>query len=97
MIRLLLDENISPALVRRLGDMGVYAQAVPNVGLPGHSDREIWMYALDHDIRGCQLECANFSFRAKASKVYVEGKWSPADWLTYGREIQGDGSSRYSG
>jgi hypothetical protein len=28
-IRLLLDENISPALVRRLADMGVYAQSVP--------------------------------------------------------------------
>ena len=49
MIRLLLDENISPALVRRLADIGVYAQSVPHVGLAGRADREIWNYALDHD------------------------------------------------
>ncbi len=49
MIRLLLDENISPTLARRLAEMGVYAQSVPHVGLAGRSDREIWKYALDHD------------------------------------------------
>jgi predicted nuclease of predicted toxin-antitoxin system len=48
-IRLLLDEHISPALVRRLADMGVYAQSVPHVGLSGRLDKEIWKYALDHD------------------------------------------------
>ena len=49
MIRLLLDENISPALVRRLADLGVYAQSVPHVGLSGRLDHEIWKYAQDHD------------------------------------------------
>ena len=49
MIRLLLDENISPALVGRLAEMGVYAQSVPHVGLSGRLDGEIWRYALDHD------------------------------------------------
>ena len=49
MIRLLLDEHISPALVQRLADMGVYAQSVPHVGLSGCSDHDIWKYALDHD------------------------------------------------
>jgi predicted nuclease of predicted toxin-antitoxin system len=48
-IRLLLDENISPALVRRLADMDVFAQSVPHVGLFGRLDHEIWKYALDHD------------------------------------------------
>jgi predicted nuclease of predicted toxin-antitoxin system len=47
--RLLLDENISPALVRKLGEVAVCAQAVPHVGLSGRTDREIWKYALDHD------------------------------------------------
>ncbi len=50
MTHLLLDENISPALVSRLADMGVYAQSVPHVGLSGRPDREIWKYALDHDL-----------------------------------------------
>lgn len=49
MIRLLLDENISPALVNRLGEDDVFAQAVPHVGLSGRPDHEIWRYALDHD------------------------------------------------
>jgi predicted nuclease of predicted toxin-antitoxin system len=48
--RLLLDENVSPALVHRLGEHDVFAQAVPHVGLSGRPDHEIWKYALDHDL-----------------------------------------------
>ena len=49
MIRLLLDENISPALVRLLAAIDVYSQSVPHVGLSGRADHAIWQYALDHD------------------------------------------------
>lgn len=48
-MRLLLDEHISPALVKHLAQIGVYAQSVPHVGLSGRSDASIWQYALDHD------------------------------------------------
>jgi len=48
-MRLLLDENISPALVGLLGEIDVYAQSVPHVGLGGRADRVVWQYALDHD------------------------------------------------
>src|ERR1700722_5555732 len=48
-MRLLLDEHISPALVARLAEVGIYAQSVPHVGLAGRADHEIWQYALDHD------------------------------------------------
>ena len=48
-MRLLLDEHISPALVTRLAEVGIYAQSVPHVGLTGRADHEIWQYALDHD------------------------------------------------
>jgi predicted nuclease of predicted toxin-antitoxin system len=41
--------NISPALVARLAEVGIYAQCVPHVGLAGRADHEIWQYALDHD------------------------------------------------
>ena len=47
-MRLLLDEHISPALVNRLAEVGIYAQSVPHVGLAGRADHEIWHYALDH-------------------------------------------------
>jgi predicted nuclease of predicted toxin-antitoxin system len=49
MMRLLLDENISPALVRLLAQVDVYSQSVPHVGLAGRPDHVIWQYALDHD------------------------------------------------
>jgi predicted nuclease of predicted toxin-antitoxin system len=48
-LRLLLDEHISPTLVRRLAQIGVYALSVPHVGLSGYSDTVIWRYALRHD------------------------------------------------
>jgi predicted nuclease of predicted toxin-antitoxin system len=48
-MRLLLDEHISPALVSRLAEAGVYAQSVPHVGLAGRTDHAVWKYALDHD------------------------------------------------
>jgi predicted nuclease of predicted toxin-antitoxin system len=48
-IRLLLDENISPVLVGKLASLGVYAQSVPHVGLGSQPDARIWKYALDHD------------------------------------------------
>jgi predicted nuclease of predicted toxin-antitoxin system len=47
-MRLLLDENISPALVARLAAIGVYAQSVPHVGLAGRSDHAVWKHARDH-------------------------------------------------
>ena len=49
MMRLLLDENISPALVRLLAQVDVYSQSVPHVGLAGRPDHVVWQYALDHD------------------------------------------------
>ncbi len=49
MIRLLLDENISPALVRLLAELDMYSQSVPHVGLAGRPDHVVWQYALDHD------------------------------------------------
>jgi predicted nuclease of predicted toxin-antitoxin system len=48
-MRLLLDENISPALVELLAQLDVYAQSVPHVGLAGQADHVVWQYALDHD------------------------------------------------
>lgn len=48
-MRLLLDENISPALVGLLAKLDAYAQSVPHVGLAGRADHVVWRYALHHD------------------------------------------------
>lgn len=49
MMRLLLDENISPALVRLLAQDEVYSQSVPHVGLAGRADHFLWQFALEND------------------------------------------------
>jgi predicted nuclease of predicted toxin-antitoxin system len=59
-MRLLLDENISPALVGRLAEVGVYAQAVPHVGLAGRADHAVWEYALDHDFAVATVNARDF-------------------------------------
>ena len=50
MIRLLLDEHISPSMVKRFGEEGVYAQSVPHIGLSGRPDHDIWQHAFDNDV-----------------------------------------------
>jgi hypothetical protein len=38
----LLNEHISPALVRKLRDKGLHAEAVAYVGLSGEPDEHLW-------------------------------------------------------
>jgi predicted nuclease of predicted toxin-antitoxin system len=59
-MRLLLDENISPALVGRLAEIGIYAQSVPHVGLAGRADRVVWQYALDRDFTVVTVNARDF-------------------------------------
>lgn len=49
MIRILLDEHVSPSLVVKLGDKGVFAVVAAHVGLSGKPDEQIWNYALEND------------------------------------------------
>jgi predicted nuclease of predicted toxin-antitoxin system len=49
LIRLLLDEHVSPSLVGKLGDKGLFAVAAAHVGLSGEPDEQIWHYALEND------------------------------------------------
>jgi predicted nuclease of predicted toxin-antitoxin system len=46
LIRLLLDEHVSPSLVGKLGDKGVFAVAAAHVGLSGEPDEQIWKTTL---------------------------------------------------
>ena len=59
-MRLLLDENISPALVGRLAEVGVFAQSVPHVGLAGRADYAVWKHALDHDFAVVTVNARDF-------------------------------------
>jgi predicted nuclease of predicted toxin-antitoxin system len=49
-MRLLIDENISPQVVRWLAQYDhVFAQHAAHVGLAGQPDPEVWQYAWEHD------------------------------------------------
>ena len=48
-MRLLIDEQLSPALVQRLSEQGIFAQHVAHVGMAGKPDREIWRRAYHND------------------------------------------------
>jgi predicted nuclease of predicted toxin-antitoxin system len=48
-VKLLIDEHLSPQLVQRCAQKGLYAVATAHVGLAGRQDAELWRYALDND------------------------------------------------
>jgi predicted nuclease of predicted toxin-antitoxin system len=48
-VKLLIDEHLSPGLVIRCAQKGLYAVAVAHVGLSGRQDEVIWRYALEND------------------------------------------------
>jgi predicted nuclease of predicted toxin-antitoxin system len=59
-LRLLLDEHLSPSLVYKLADFGVFAQAVAHVGLAGQSDQAVWYYALQNDMSVVTTNATDF-------------------------------------
>ncbi|HRV96535.1 MAG TPA: DUF5615 family PIN-like protein [Anaerolineae bacterium] len=48
-MKLLLDQNLSPRLVRRLSDLYPNSEHVGNVGLDRAFDKEVWEYAHKND------------------------------------------------
>jgi predicted nuclease of predicted toxin-antitoxin system len=48
-VKLLIDEHLSPQLVHKCAQKGLYAVAAAHVGLAGRQDAELWRYALDND------------------------------------------------
>ena len=48
-MKLLLDQNLSPRLVRRLADLFPNSNHVSEVGLDRSLDREVWDYARQHE------------------------------------------------
>jgi predicted nuclease of predicted toxin-antitoxin system len=48
-MKLLLDQNLSPRLVRRLADLYPNSRHVMEVGLDRSLDKEVWNYARQHE------------------------------------------------
>jgi predicted nuclease of predicted toxin-antitoxin system len=49
-VKLLIDENLSPQLVARCAEKGIYAVAVAHAGLSGRRDVAVWQYAFENDL-----------------------------------------------
>ncbi len=59
-MKLLLDENLSPRLVPRLAELGVYAAHVAHLGRAGLSDPELFRYAFEHDMVVVTINASDF-------------------------------------
>ena len=60
MIRLLIDEHLSPRLIKWLAERGIHAQHVAHVGLAGAADPEVWRYAFAHDFAVVTMNARDF-------------------------------------
>ena len=69
-MNLLLDENLSPRLIRRLTALGIFAQHAAHVELSGKSDSEIWLYAFEHDQIVITINARDFLNLATGSEVH---------------------------
>lgn len=59
-MKLLLDENLSPRLVERAAELGIYAVHVAHVGLAGTADPHIFRYAFRHDLIVATINVGDF-------------------------------------
>jgi predicted nuclease of predicted toxin-antitoxin system len=59
-LKILLDENLSPRLVERLAERGVYARHVAHLGRAGLSDAALFRYATEGDFVVATINAADF-------------------------------------
>ncbi len=70
-LKLLLDENLSPSLLRRLAEDGVVAEHIVYVGKSGLSDPELWTFALARDAVVVTINARDFLSLAAKSEVHA--------------------------
>ena len=70
-MKILIDENLSPTLVQRLGGLGVAAAHVAHLGRGGLSDPELWRLALERDSLVATINARDFLRLAGESEVHA--------------------------
>ena len=70
-MKILIDENLSPALVGRLADKGVAAEHIVHCGKASVSDPEVWQYAYEHDMVVVTLNVSDFILLASGSPLHA--------------------------
>jgi predicted nuclease of predicted toxin-antitoxin system len=69
-VKLLLDENLSPRLVQRFADIGVFAVHVAHIGKAGAADPELFRLAYDRDMAVATINAADFLTLARAVDLH---------------------------
>jgi len=77
-VRLLLDQNLSPRLVRALADLYPGSIHVRDVGLAAASDDEVWTYAAE---RGLTIVSKDAEFHQRS---FLFGHPPKAVWISRG-------------
>ena len=70
-MKILLDENLSPTLVKKLGTIGVAAEHVAHIGKTGLSDPELWDLAMERDAIVATINASDFLRLAARSELHV--------------------------
>ena len=83
-MRLLLDQNLSPRLCERLGDLGDTVVHVRQLGLERADDATVWAHAAEHDFaivtKDGDFNNLAFLFGAPPKVVWIRlGNCSTAD------------------
>ena len=69
-MRLLLDENVSPSIVRPLSETGHDAYHVRDRGLMGQPDHVIWRHAVEEDRLMVTINARDFVRLAKREELH---------------------------
>ena len=69
-MKLLIDENLSPRLVQRLGEKGVAAWHVAHTGMAGQADPVVWRHAFEQDMVVATLNASDFLYLAEACELH---------------------------
>ena len=70
-MKILLDENLSPTLVNKLGAIGVAAEHVVHIGKSGLSDPALWDLALERDAIVATINASDFLRLAGTSALHA--------------------------
>lgn len=59
-MKVLIDENLSPALVPKLAEMGVAAEHVAHIGMSSVTDAQLWLHAFERDQLVLTINASDF-------------------------------------
>ena len=69
-MNLLLDENLSPRLVSKFAEIGIYSMHAAHAGRAGASDAELFRLAYERDLAVVTINAADFLTLARSVDLH---------------------------